>query len=170
MSSRRTDFPIFSNNPNLNYLDSASSTQKPSYVIDKTTEYITHSYANIGRGSYGLAEESDHLYYQTKERVGDLIGCKANEVFFSHNSSYCMNILAQSLAESGYFKAGGEILLSVAEHHANILVRQKIAQKFSLSIKWIGLDSDFQFSYHDIVSNLSDKTVLVSLSLCSNVL
>lgn len=61
-------------------------------------------------------------------------------------------------------------MLSVAEHHANILVRQKFAQKFELSIKWIGLDSDFQISCLDIVSNLSDKTVLVSLSLCSNVL
>lgn len=96
--SRRTDFPIFSNKQNLVYLDSASSTQKPSFVIDKTTEYITNSYANIGRGSYGLAEESDGLYYQTKEKIGALIGCKANEVFFSHNSSYCMNIIAQSLA------------------------------------------------------------------------
>ena len=168
--SRRIDFPIFSNNPNLVYLDSASSTQKPSFVIDKTSEYISHSYANIGRGSYGLAEESDSLYYQTKEKVGDLIGCKAKEVFFSHNSSYCMNIIAQSLASSGYFKPGGEILLSVSEHHSNILVRQKIAQEYSLSIKWIGLTSEYKISDLDIVEHLSDKTVLVSLSLCSNVL
>ncbi len=170
MSSRRQDFPIFSNNPQLVYLDSASSSQKPSYVLEKTNEYITQSYANIGRGSYDLAEKSDNLYYKTKEKIGNLIGCKPNEVFFSHNASYCMNMIAQSLATSGYFKKWGEIMLSVAEHHANILVRQKFAQKFELSIKWIGLDSDFQISCLDIVSNLSDKTVLVSLSLCSNVL
>ena len=104
MYSRLQDFPIFSNNPQLVYLDSASSSQKPSYVLEKTNEYITQSYANIGRGSYDLAEKSDNLYYKTKEKIGNLIGCKPNEVFFSHNASYCMNMIAQSLATSGYFK------------------------------------------------------------------
>ncbi|MBP7008030.1 aminotransferase class V-fold PLP-dependent enzyme [Patescibacteria group bacterium] len=63
LTNFRDQFPIFTNNPDLVYLDSASTTQKLKYVIDKTSEYITTSYANVGRGSYDLAEKSDYYYY-----------------------------------------------------------------------------------------------------------
>jgi cysteine desulfurase/selenocysteine lyase len=166
----KNDFPILVKNPGITYLDSASSTQKPKYVIDKVSDYITSSYANIGRGSYLLAEKSDTYYFGAKEKVAKMIHCKANELFFSYNATYCINTIALSLATSGYLQEGGEIILSITEHHANILIWQQLATQYKLTIKWLDLHTDYTFNLPQLQELVSTKTLLVCLSLCSNVL
>jgi cysteine desulfurase / selenocysteine lyase len=69
MKSYKSDFPIFSHNPGLIYLDSAASSQKPAYVIDGISDFLQTSYANIHRGSYSLSEASEELYYASKGKV-----------------------------------------------------------------------------------------------------
>lgn len=170
MNQIRNQFPIFFNKQNLVYLDSASTTQKPEYVIQKTNEYITQSYANLWRGSYKLAEESDYYYYWCKEKIAKLINCNANEIFFSHNATYCVNIFANAISEAGYLTEWKTIILSIVEHHANILIRQKLAEKHKCNIIWLWLNKDFELDIHELQKIDHDKTALISLSLCSNVL
>lgn len=166
----KSQFPIFNSNPHLVYLDSASSTQKPQYVIDKTSDYISSSYANVWRGSYSLAEKSDDLYFKTKAKLWTLLAASPNEIIFSYNATYCINLLAQSFIQSGFFKAWDEIILSIAEHHANILVRQNIAKTYWLTIQWIGLNNQLQIDLEELKQKTSVKTKLVALTACSNVL
>jgi cysteine desulfurase / selenocysteine lyase len=98
MHSYKKDFPIFESNTNLIYLDSASTTQKPSYVIDGISQFLQTSYANINRGSYGLSETSEELYYASKEKVASmLLNCCADEIIYTYNATYAYNMLAQTL-------------------------------------------------------------------------
>jgi cysteine desulfurase/selenocysteine lyase len=170
MNKTRDQFPIFTNKQNLVYLDSASSTQKPEFVIQKTNEYITHSYSNLWRGSYKLTEESDYFYYECKEKIATLIGCKSNEIFFSHNATYCINTFANAIAESGHLSEWKKIILSIIEHHANILIRQKLASEYNCDIIRLWLNQDLDLDLEELQSMDHTTTAVISLSLCSNVL
>lgn len=170
MNKTRDQFPIFTNKQNLVYLDSASSTQKPEFVIQKTNEYITHSYSNLWRGSYKLTEGSDYFYYECKEKIATLIGCKANEIFFSYNATYCINTFANAIAESGHLTRWKKIILSVIEHHANILVRQKLASAYDCDIIRLWLNQDLDLDLEELQNMDHSNTAVISLSLCSNVL
>ena len=93
--TRKNDFPIFANNPELVYLDSAASAQKPKTVIDGISDFLEHSYANIHRGDYSLSQKSEELYHQSKEKFAALIGAKASEIIYTYNATYGVNILVQ---------------------------------------------------------------------------
>ncbi len=94
-------FPIFQHNPGLVFLDNAASTQKPALVIDGVAEFLRSEYANIHRGLYQLSEKSEALYHQSKVLLAELIGAQAREIIYSYNASYCCNLLAQALCNSG---------------------------------------------------------------------
>jgi len=89
----------------LVFLDNAASTQKPQYVIDGVSEFVAHDYANIHRGLYPLSEKSEEAYHHSKELVGELINCKASEIIYSYNSTYAINLIAQSLVISDILNA-----------------------------------------------------------------
>jgi cysteine desulfurase/selenocysteine lyase len=97
----KTDFPIFTSHSDLVYLDSASTTHKPNFVIQKTNEYIATSYANIGRGSYPLAMASEDIYDASKAASAKLIHTAAEQIIYTYSSTYAYNMLAYSLVESG---------------------------------------------------------------------
>ena len=97
----QSNFPIFTTHPDLVYLDSASTTHKPDFVIDQTNRYIGSSYANIGRGSYPLAMQSEDIYDASKSAVAQLINTTASQIIYTHSSTYAYNMLAYSLVESG---------------------------------------------------------------------
>ncbi|NOZ44577.1 MAG: aminotransferase class V-fold PLP-dependent enzyme [bacterium] len=100
MLNIKKDFPIFANNPDLVFLDSAASAQKPQYVIDAISYFVSHDYANIHRGNYSLSERSEDLYLASKAKVADFLHSSDNEIFYSYNASYGINIIAQSLKSS----------------------------------------------------------------------
>ena len=100
----KKDFPIFANNPGLVFLDSAASSQKPAMVIDGVSHFVSNDYANIHRGSYALSEKSEELYHASKAAVAQLIGAKANEIIYSYNATYGINLVAQSLTKSKFPK------------------------------------------------------------------
>ena len=93
-------FPIFAKLPNLVYLDNAASTQKPKTVIDGVSDFLKNDYANIHRGLYSLSEKSEELYYKSKCELAKLINSRPSEIIYSYNSTYCFNLLAQSLVNS----------------------------------------------------------------------
>lgn len=97
MQSYKKDFPIFETHPDLVYLDSASTAQKPRHVIDGISTFLSSSYSNIHRGAYSLSEQSEELYYASKDAVAKVLNCSGDEIIYTYNSTYAYNMLAQTL-------------------------------------------------------------------------
>jgi cysteine desulfurase/selenocysteine lyase len=105
MLNIKKDFPIFTTHPDLVYLDSTATSQKPSHVIDGVADYLRSSYANIHRGSYEISEISEKLYEDSKKIVAKHIGAESwREVIYSGNSTYALNLLSQSIWRTGLLK------------------------------------------------------------------
>jgi cysteine desulfurase/selenocysteine lyase len=165
----KSDFPIFANNPWLVFLDNAASTQKPQYVIDGVSEFVASSYANIHRWLYSLSEKSEEAYHHSKELVSELIHCKASEVIYTYNSTYWINLIAQSLVVSDILQAGDTVLLGIREHHANILPRQILAQRKWFTIEFFNIDDEYEIDRNDFDQKYTDKVKVVSVAQVSNV-
>jgi len=165
----KSDFPIFATHPDLVYLDSASTTHKPDFVIDQTDHYIANSYANIWRGSYPLAMESEDIYDASKAAAARLISASADQIIYTHSSTYAYNMLAYSLVESGILTHWSSIILSISEHHANLVIWQKLSQSHRFIIKMIGITVDGGLDYDDLVDQMDETVQVVSLTGASNV-
>lgn len=167
-------FPIFKNNPELVYLDSAASSQKPQIVIDWVADFLANDYANIHRWLYSLSERSENLYHQSKTMLSDLIHCKESEIIYSYNSTYCFNLLAQALvnADSKWEKKiwhGDKVLVGIREHHSNILPWQTLAQTFGFIVDFIGIDENYNIDRADFEAKYDESVKVVSVSHVSNV-
>ena len=162
-------FPIFDKYPNLVYLDNAASTQKPKAVINWVSDFLRNDYANIHRGLYPLSEKSEELYYESKCALAKLINCKPSEIIYSHNSTYCINLLAQSLVNSWILWKWDKILLWIWEHHSNMLPRKTLSKIFWFDIEFVNETEDFQIDRKDFDKKLNKKVKVVSLSHVSNV-
>ena len=167
----KKDFPFFDTHPDLVYLDNAATTQKPRYVIDKTQEYIVSSYANIHRWSYDLAAVSEELYMKSKSRVAWLLWVQTNEIIYSYNATYCINLLAQSLCFSGMLKRWQTVLLWTWDHHANIVPWQQLQKIYGFAIVYIPLQDDgYSIDREKLSIILKDRDVAVlSVGHVSNV-
>lgn len=168
-NQRKKLFPIFSRHPELIYLDNAASTQKPKAVIDWVSDFLKNDYANIHRGLYSLSEKSEELYYQSKYALSKLINCKPNEIIYSYNSTYCINLLAQALVNNWKLWKWDKILLWIWEHHSNILPRQTLSKIFWFNIDFINETKDFQIDWDDFDKKFDKHVKVISLSHISNV-
>ncbi len=165
----KNDFPIFKNNPWLIFLDNAASTQKPQYVIDGVSEFVANEYANIHRGLYSLSEKSEEAYHHSKTLVGELLNCKASEIIYSYNSTYGINLIAQSLVISDIITSWDVVLLWIREHHANILPRQILAERKWFTIEFFTIDENYEIDRDDFDKKYTDKVKVVSVGHVSNV-
>src|SRR3989304_9670439 len=127
----RKDFPILKREVHgrpLVYLDNAATSQKPQQVIDALVEYYTSYNANIHRGIHALAEEATARYEGVRQKVADFIGAPGPEcIVFTRNTTESINLVANAWGRK-YLKPGDEIVLSVMEHHSNLVPWQLIAQ------------------------------------------
>jgi len=162
-------FPIFSEHPNLIYLDNAASTQKPKSVIQWVSKFIENDYANIHRWIYSLSEKSEELYYQSKYTLAKFINCNPNELIYSYNSTYCLNLLAQALVNSWKLWKWDTILLWIWEHHSNILPWQALSKLFWFKIEFINETEDSQIDWEDFDKKFNKHVKVVSISHISNV-
>ena len=162
-------FPIFSEHPEIIYLDNAASTQKPKAVIDWVSDFLKDGYANIHRWLYSLSDKSEELYYQSKCALASLINCKPNEIIYSYNSTHCLNLLAQALVNSWKLWKWDKVLLWIWEHHSNILPRKTLSKIFWFKIEFINETKDFQIDWKDFDKKLDKHVKVVSLSHVSNV-
>lgn len=170
MNSYKKDFPIFANNPWLVFLDNAASTQKPSQVIDGIKYFLEHDYANIHRWAYSLSERSETLYEDSKKIIKEFIGAKySSEINYTYNSTYAINLLTLSLKRSGMLKKWDKVLLSIVEHHANIVPWLILKEEIWIEIEYIKIKEDYNLDLDDLKMKLSPEVKLVSLSYCSNV-
>ncbi len=167
----RKDFPIFQNNPKLVYLDSTATSQKPSMVIDGVAEYVSSSYANIHRGSYEISEISEKLYEDSKKIVAKHIGAiNWKEVIYTANSTYALNILSQSIWRTGLLKAWDTVLVSITEHHANIVSWLILKEDYGINVEFVWINDDYSLDLEDLKSKLNERVKIISLAHVSNTL
>ena len=164
----RTDFPLFSTHPDIVFLDSASSAQKPRAVIDAMNKYLETSYSNIHRWAYDLSMESSLLYDRAKKAVAEKLSCRADEIVFTYNATYAFNFITRSLVKSGLLTKWDRVLLSKVDHHANIVPWQILAEEYDIIIDWADIHPDGTLDYDSLSAKLPHAKVL-SITWASNV-
>lgn len=170
MKDFKSDFPIFKNNPWLVFLDNAASVQKPSYVIEGIKHFLENDYANIHRGAYSLSERSEILFEESKKIIKEFIWAKyASEINFTYNSTYAMNLLTLSLKRSSKLKKWDKVLVSIVEHHANIVPWLILKEEIWIEIDYIDVKADYSLDIDDLKRKLTPDVKLVSLTYASNV-
>ncbi len=162
---RKQDFPILNN---VVYLDSAATTQKPQVVIDRLTKYYQEENANVHRGIYTLSQIATMEYEKVREIIAGFIGAKEKEIVFTKGTTEGLNLLARSLGET--LQQGDEIVLTVMEHHANIVPWQQLAKERGVILKFIPLTSDYNLDMKKAEELITEKTKIVSVVHMSNVL
>lgn len=170
MKDYKIDFPIFQNNTGLVYLDSTATSQKPKLVIDWITNYLENDYANIHRWSYDLSARSEELYKASKEKTKEMIWAKSwREIIYTLNSTYASNLLISSLKRSWYIQKWDKILLSIVEHHANIVPWLILKEEIGVEIEYINIRDDYSLDMEDLKNKLDDRVKVISLTHVSNV-
>ncbi|MDT7858860.1 MAG: SufS family cysteine desulfurase [Candidatus Aenigmarchaeota archaeon] len=166
----RDDFPIFKNNPNLIYFDNAASTQKPKQVIEKIKEVYEKYYSNIHRGVYNLSIKSSEMYEDSHKIVANFINAKEwSEIIFTKNTTEAINLIAYSFALNN-LKKGDKIVLSVMEHHSNLVPWQFVSKKTGATLEYIGLTKDYRLDLNEVEKKIDEKTKIVAITNMSNVL
>lgn len=165
----KEDFPIFHNlGENFTYLDSAATSQKPLSVINSVSDFYTKHNSNIRRGIYMLSEESTNLYEKSRENISRFIGSTdPRQIVFVRNTTEALNLLAYSLGRN--MKSGEEILLTIMEHHSNIVPWQFLQEK-GIRIRYADIGEDGVLDMESLSSMISRKTRIVSVTHVSNVL
>ena len=165
----KKDFPIFENK-NIAYLDSGATTQKPRYVLDKINEYYEKSNANPHRGAYSLSVEATELYESARAKIANFINAKyPEEIIFSKNASESLNLVAYSYGLDN-LSEGDEVVLSIMEHHSNLVPWQMVTKKTKSTLKYMYINKNFELSKEEIESKITDKTKIVAITQVSNVL
>lgn len=167
----RADFPALNapmNGKRLAYMDSASSAQKPQSVIDAMNNVFTQGYANIHRGLYANSQLTTQAYEAVRGKVAQFINASnENEIVFTRNSTESFNLVAQSWARNT-LQAGDEIILTVMEHHANIVPWQMLAEQIGVVLKVVPILDDGSLDFVSFMALLSEQTRLVSFVHTSN--
>ena len=173
IASIRKDFPILGQSINghpLVYLDNAATTQKPRQVIDALTRYYETSNANIHRGIHTLAVRATEQYEGAREKTARFIGApRTADIVFTRNTTESINLVARAWGDANV-GAGDEIVLSVMEHHSNIVPWQQICQRSGARLRFAQITDDGLLDLAHLRSLVSAKTKLVSITHISNVL
>ena len=164
----RRDFPIFKNNPDLIFLDNASTTQKPQQVIDTLTHYYENYNSNIHRGIYTIAEKATAAYEKTRDKVAAFIGTEDRQsIVFTRGTTESINLVASSWGQN--LKPGDEVLITEMEHHSNIIPWQLICEKTGASLKYIPISEDGTLDLSNSGTYFTEKTKIVCVIHQSNV-
>jgi cysteine desulfurase/selenocysteine lyase len=150
------------------YLDNAATTKTPEAVILAMDEYYRTYRANVHRGMYASAERATDAYELARADVAKFIGGAAKEVFFTKNATEGLNFLAHALTVD--LRVGDEIVLSVMEHHANLVPWQMAARRHGLVLKFIPIAADYRLDLEAAKRLIGSQTRIVSVTQASNVL
>lgn len=166
----KNDFPIFNNNPDLVFLDSAATSQKPQSVIDAVSKFYSTYNANIHRGIYDLSQSATDLFESTRKKVADFIRAKeSGEIIFTAGATEAFNFVAFGWAKK-FLRKGDIIVLTEMEHHSNIVCWQMLEKEIGVEIVYLPITKDYLLDYKKIEKVSAKKIKLVSLAHASNVL
>lgn len=165
----KKDFPIFENK-DIAYLDSGATTQKPTSVLEAIEKFYKNENANPHRGAYGLSIEATEIYENTRDKIAKFINAKhREEIIFSKNASESLNLIAYSYGLDN-LKKDDEIVLSIMEHHSNLVPWQMVAKKTESKLNYMYINDNFEISDEEIETKITDKTKIVGITHVSNVL
>lgn len=169
----RADFPILSREVNgkpLVYLDNGASAQKPQVVIDAITRGYADEYANVHRGLHYLSNLATEKYEATRGIIARFLGVvNENEIVLNSGTTEGINTVAYGWAMNT-MQAGDEIVLSIMEHHANIVPWHFLRERMGVVIKWVDVDAKGDLDPQAVIDAIGPKTKLVAVTQCSNVL
>src|ERR1700728_1515368 len=169
----RADFPILAERPYgkpLVYLDNAASAQKPRQVIKRLTHAYEHEYANVHRGLHYLANAATEAYEAARESVRRFLNAASTEeIVFTRSTTEAINLVAASYG-AAHIGEGDEIVLSVMEHHSNIVPWHFHRERKGAVLKWIDVADDGAFSLEAFERALTPRTKIVAITQMSNVL
>lgn len=169
----RKDYPFLNlkvNGKKIVYLDNAATTQKPQVIIDNIAKFYRGENGNPHRGAHYLAMKSTEVYEGARETVRKFINAKSpNEIVFVRNATEALNLLAYSYGLNN-LKKGDEILISIMEHHSNLVPWQMVAKKTGAILKYLYVDKDGQIPFEEIENKVNRNTKIFSCTLASNVL
>ena len=165
------EFPFLSEREGkpLAYLDSAATAQKPTVVVNALSDHLLVHNANVHRGVYPLAAESDALFEGARERIAARFGRLPQETVFTKNATEAINLVAKSWGPANV-EAGDLIVTTVMEHHANIVPWQMLRDSSGCELGWVEVDSDGQLDMASLDALLERKPKLVAVTHVSNVL
>ena len=151
------------------YLDYASTHPRKEEIMAVRAEFERTSYANIGRGNYDLAESAMIAYTDSKKAVARWTGCESIEVLYTYSATYALNLLTLAIEHNDVIGKGDTILLSLSEHHANIVPWHMLAERVGATVKFVGLDDRYCLDLNDLKNKLDDSVKIVSFQYASNV-
>ncbi len=169
----RADFPILSREVNgkpLTYLDNGASAQKPQVVIDAVTRAYAEEYSNVHRGLHFLSNLATEKYESVRGTIARFLGAAVeDEIVLNSGTTEGINLVAYGWAMPR-LEAGDEIVLSVMEHHANIVPWHFLRERQGVVLKWVDIDPDGGLDPQAVIDAIGPKTKLVAVTQCSNVL
>lgn len=165
----RKDFPIFQKKE-IVYFDNSATSQKPYQVIDAITDFYQNSNANPLRGLYDLAQTATESYEAAREKVRQFLHAKsADEIIFTRNATESLNLVAYSYGDL-VLKPGDEILVSIMEHHSDMLPWQQAAKRNGAAVKYLECDQKGKITTEDLKNAITEHTKIVAVTQVSNVL
>ena len=169
----RSEFPILEkkiNNNKMVYLDSAASAQKPKQVIETLNKAYLETYSNVHRGLHWLSEQSTSKYEDVRKKAANFLGtADHNEIIFGSGATQLINLIANSWGRK-FLELNDEIIITIADHHANIVPWQLVAQQTGAKIKAVPVDDNGNFNINDLEELITEKTKIISVPHVSNVL
>ena len=165
----RDDFPLL-NSLDIAYLDNAATAQRPQCVLDAVTEFYKSKNANPLRGLYPLSVSATESYESARDTVRDFLNAKSSrEIIFTRNTTEGLNLVAYSYGLSNV-KAGDEVLVSIMEHHSNLLPWQMVCRRTGAALKFMECEPDGALDLNKVASLITPKTKIVACTHVSNVL
>lgn len=172
MRAIRDEFPILSvpeNGKRLIYLDNAATTSKPLSVLQEVEQYYSHDNANPHRGVYELGVRATDAHENSRQAVAEFLNASSGEIIFTQNTTESLNLTAYSYGLE-FLKAGDEIVLSVAEHHSNLVPWQRVAKTTGAKLVYLYPGPDGRLTKEELDKKITAKTRLVAIAHVSNVL
>ncbi len=165
----RSDFPLIVNS-SIAYLDNAATAQRPQCVIDAESDFYLRHNANPMRGLYELSIEATDIYENARETVRKFIGAASTEeIVFTRNTTESLNLVAYSYGLT-HVKAGDEVLVSIMEHHSDLLPWQMVCRQTGAKLRFIDCEPDGSVDLNKVDELITDKTKIVAMTQVSNVL
>ena len=165
----RDDFPLLKSQ-DVAYLDNAATAQRPQCVLDAVTEFYKSKNANPLRGLYPLSIAATEAYENAREAVRSFLNAKSSrEIIFTRNTTESINLVAYSYGLS-HVKAGDEVLVSIMEHHSNLLPWQMVCRQTGASLKFMECEMDGTLDLNKVEALITPKTKIVACTHVSNVL
>lgn len=171
LSALRADFPILTREVNgkpLVYLDSAATSQKPQSVLDAMDRYYTRSNANVHRGAHTLAAEATDLYEQARNKVAAFVGASPSQLAFTRGTTTALNHIAYGWGLN-HLSEGDRIVVTIMEHHANIVPWQLVARYTGAELVYLELNDDYTVDVTKVEAVVDDRVKIVAFAGMSNV-